>query len=333
MKLSSGLVLITSYLYLSLSPNALAAEGEQGFMAWLKDLRVEASAAGISQLTLESALADLSAPLPRVLELDRRQPESTQSLADYLASRVSDKRIANGRSRLSDYPTWLGRVEGRYGVPRRIIVALWGIESNYGQNTGSFAVIPALATLAYDGRRSTFFRKELLQALRILDAGHIPLAQMNGSWAGAMGQCQFMPTSFARFAVDGNGDGRRDIWTSVPDVLASTANYLNQAGWKEGQTWGRPVRLPKKFDASRIGLNTRLPLSRWQALGVRQTNGRALPGRTLQASLIRPDGPGTQAYLVYDNFRVILAWNNSKAFGVAVGTLSDRLAAKKSKPR
>jgi len=333
MKSTSSLVLITTCFYLLLTANVLAVEGEPGFGVWLNGLRQEARAAGISQPILESALANLTGPLPRVLELDRKQPESTQSLADYLATRVSDKRITNGHIRLSEYPTWLGRVERKYGVPRRIIVALWGIESNYGQNTGGFAVIPALATLAYDGRRGGYFRKELIEALRILDAGHIPLAQMNGSWAGAMGQCQFMPSSFRRFAVDANGDGRIDIWTSEADVLASTANYLNQAGWKEGQTWGRPVKLPKKFDPSRIGLNTRLPLSRWQALGVRQTNGSALPGRTLQASLIRPDGPGTQAYLVYDNFRVLLAWNNSKSFAVAVGTLSDRLGAKGKKHR
>ena len=333
MQSTAALVLITSCFYSLLTTHVLAAEEDPGFRLWLDSLRQEALGAGISQPVLDSALGNLTEPLPRVLELDRKQPESTQSLADYLASRVSDKRIANGRSMLSEYPTWLGRVESENGVARRIIVALWGIESNYGQNTGGFGVVPALATLAYDGRRGEYFRKELLEALRILDAGHIPLEQMNGSWAGAMGQCQFMPSSFRRFAVDGNGDGRKDIWTSVPDVLASTANYLNQAGWQQGQTWGRPVRLPKKFETSRIGLDTRLPLSRWQTLGVRQINGSALPGRSLQASLIRPDGPGTQAYLVYDNFRVILAWNKSTAFAVAVGTLSDRLATKTGKGR
>lgn len=330
---SKFLVLITTCFYLLLSAHVQSAEEDPRFRIWLDSLRQEALGAGISQSVLDAALANLTGPLPRVLELDRRQPESTQSLADYLTTRLSDKRIANGRNMLSEYPTWLARVEAEYGVSRRIIVALWGIESNYGKNTGGFAVVPALATLAYDGRRGEYFRKELLEALRILDAGHIPLEQMNGSWAGAMGQCQFMPSSFRRFAVDGNGDGRRDIWTSVPDVLASTANYLKQAGWQQGQTWGRPVRLPKNFDTSRIGLNTRLPLSRWQALGVRQTNGSALPGRTLQASLIRPDGPGTQAYLVYDNFRVLLAWNKSSAFAVAVGTLSDRLVTKAGQGR
>ncbi|MHB1398968.1 MAG: lytic murein transglycosylase [Trichloromonadaceae bacterium] len=328
-----SLVVITTCFFLLLTANVLAAEEDPGFRIWLDGLRQEAFGAGISQAVLDSALANLTGPLPRVLELDRKQPESTQTLADYLTTRVSDTRIANGRRMLSEYPTWLGRVERQYGVSRRIIVALWGIESNYGRNTGGFAVIPALATLAYDGRRGAYFRTELLEALRILDAGHIPLEQMNGSWAGAMGQCQFMPSSFRRFAVDGNGDGRKDIWTSVPDVLASTANYLNQAGWQQGQTWGRPVKLPKKFDDSRIGLHTRLPLSRWQALGVRQSNGSALPGRTLQASLIRPDGPGTQAYLVYENFRVLLAWNRSSAFAVTVGTLADRLATQDSKGR
>lgn len=309
------------------------AEGSADFDLWREGVRVEARASGISEATLQSALATVQHPLARVLELDRKQPESTQSMTDYLATRVSEKRVAKGRDQLRGYPTWLGRVEGKYQVPRRVIVALWGMESNYGETMGSFPVIPALATLAYDGRRSDFFRKELFHALRILDQGHIPLPQMLGSWAGAMGQCQFMPSSFQRFAVDANGDGRRDIWSSVPDVLASTANYLRQAGWQAGQTWGRPVRLPKKFDRSLVGLKTQMPLARWQALGVRQTNGAALPGRTLQASLIQPDGPGTQAYLVYANFRVILAWNNSQAFAVAVGTLSDRLGAQAKKIR
>ena len=310
-----------------------AAAGSADFDLWLDGVRMEAQAAGISESTIHSALATVQQPLPRVLELDRKQPESTQTLAAYLASRVSPNRVANGRSMLGAYPTWLGKAEAQYQVPRRVLVALWGMESNYGEQMGSFPVIAALATLAYDGRRSEFFRQELFHALRILDAGHIPLPQMLGSWAGAMGQCQFMPSSFQRFAVDANGDGRRDIWSSIPDVLGSTANYLNQAGWKPGQTWGRPVRLPKKFDRSLLGLKTRKSLARWQALGVRQTNGAPLPGRTLQASLIQPDGPGSQAYLVYENFRVILAWNNSQAFAVAVGTLSDQLAGKGKKRR
>lgn len=291
--------------------------------------RTEAAAGGISQQTLEKALAGIEEPLPKVIDLDRKQPEFTQTVENYVAIRVSDQRITEGRRMLRRYPTWLGRVEDRHRVQRRFIVALWGIETNYGNHTGGFPVIEALVSLAYDGRRSAYFRRELLDALQIVDAGHIPLRRMKGSWAGAMGQCQFMPSVFRRHAVDADGDHRRDIWTSVPDVLASAANYLAAAGWKDDQTWGRPVRLPKEFDSSLAGLETRLPLGKWQALGVRRMNGYALPRRNLEASLIIPDGPGSQAYLVYDNFRVLRVWNKSNAFALAVGLLSDRLAGRK----
>ncbi len=275
---------------------------------------------------MNAALANLEEPEPRVIELDQKQPEQTQSLEDYVAARVSQKRIAEGRLMLQRYPTWLGRIERRYQVQRRFIVALWGIESSYGRHTGDISVIQALATLAYDGRRGDYFRKELLEALKILDAGHVSLSRMQGSWAGAMGPFQFMPSSYRHYAVDGDGDGRIDLWGSVPDALASAANYLAKAGWQDDQTWGRPVKLPKKIDAALIGLETSLPLSRWQAIGVRRSNGRALPRRNLQASLIIPDGPSGPAYLVYDNFRVLRRWNRSNAFAVAVGTLADSYA-------
>ncbi len=327
---SSLILMITSVCWL-FATSAPAKDTENDFAVWLENLRLEARSAGVSQETLEAALADVKQPLPRVIDLDRNQPEFTQSLEDYVSARVSKKRIANGRRMMSRYPTWLGRVERKYEVQRRFIVALWGIETNYGEHTGSFPVIQSLVTLAQDGRRSSYFRKELLEALHVLDAGHIRLKRMKGSWAGAMGQCQFMPSSFRRYAADADGDGRIDIWNTVPDVLASAANYLKQAGWQDDQTWGRPVKLPEKFDFSLVGLKTRLPLSRWQSLGVRRSNGSALPSRDLDASLIMPDGPGGPAYLVYDNFRVLLAWNKSNAFAVAVGTLSDRFAAKRKK--
>ena len=329
MKSVSSLVLVIINVCWLFATSAPAKDTEKDFAAWLENLRVEARSAGISQETLEEAMADIEAPLPRVIDLDRKQPEFTLSLEDYVATRVSEKRIADGRRMMSRYPTWLGRVEQKYGVQRRFIVALWGIETNYGEHTGSFPVIQSLVTLAYDDRRSAYFRKELLDALRILDAGHIPLKRMKGSWAGAMGQCQFMPSSFRHYAVDADGDRRIDIWNSVPDVLASAANYLARIGWKDGQTWGRAVTLPAKFDLSLVGLETRLPLSRWQSLGVRRNNGSALPRRDLDTSLIMPDGPGGPAYLVYDNFRVLLAWNRSNSFAVAVGTLSDRIAAQR----
>ena len=328
MKWFGFLLLPLTVLLCLLLPAARAEQPRQDFAAWLDDLRAEARAAGISQKTLDAALQDVAAPLPRVIESDRNQPEKTETLADYVAARVSKSRIDGGRRMLRRYPTWLGRVERRYGVQRRYIVALWGIETRYGKYPGELPVIPALVTLAYDQRRGAYFRRELLEALRILDAGHISLQRMRGSWAGAMGQCQFMPSAFRRFAVDADGDGRIDIWNSVPDVLASIANYLAHTGWQDDQIWGRPVRLPKSFDPTRAGLATRLPLSRWQALGVRRHNGRSLPRRHLKASLLLADDSGP-AYLVYDNFRGLLAWNRANAFAVAVGTLAERIGRPK----
>jgi membrane-bound lytic murein transglycosylase B len=324
--------IITCICLLS-ATGAPAMGAENDFAVWLDELRTEAISAGISPKTVEAALADMAAPLPKVIELDRTQPESTQALADYVADRVNEKRIINGYRMLNRYPTWLGRVEGEYGVRRRFLVALWGIESSYGEHAGGYPVIRSLVTLAHDGRRAAYFRRELLDALRILDAGHISLKDLKGSWAGAMGQCQFMPSSFLRYAVDADGDGRIDIWNSVPDVLASTANYLARVGWQDGQTWGRPVLVPESFDFGLAGLEKSLPLRGWQALGVRRMSGKALPRRDLDASLILPAGPGGSAYLVYGNFRALLAWNRSKAFAVAVGTLADRLAAQQEKDK
>ena len=300
-----------------------AAEQAEEFSAWLEGLRREALSQGISAATVNQALADI-APLPRVIELDCSQPELLQTLPEYLAARVTATRVNEGKRMLRRFPTWLGRSERNYRVQRRFIVALWGIETNYGLFTGGFPVIPALATLAHDGRRSSYFRGELLTLLQLLDQGRLQLDQLEGSWAGAMGQCQFMPSSFHRFAVDADGE-EVNLWTSVPDVFASTANYLKQSGWKDDQTWGREVRLPKNFAVSLAGLEKRLPLSQWQALGIRRSNGRDLPRRNIEASLIMPDGADGPAYLVYDNFRVLLSWNRSEAFAVAVGTLADRL--------
>jgi len=319
-------LLLTGCIFALATP-AGAAEKGQIFRTWLTELRAEARAAGISQQTIDKALATVRKPRKQVIRLDRNQPEFKQSLKTYVATRINDRRVAIGRTMLRRYPTWLGRVEQRYGVQRRFILALWGIETGYGENSGNFPVIRSLATLAYDGRRADYFRGELIEALRILDAGHVHLARMKGSWAGAMGQCQFMPSAFRDFAVDADRSGRIDIWGSVPDVLGSIANYLSRSGWQDDQTWGREVKLPKGFDFSVTGLETRLPLSRWQALGVRRSNGRALPRREIDASLILPDGPKGPAYLVYDNFRVLRRWNRSNAFAVAVGTLADRIAA------
>jgi membrane-bound lytic murein transglycosylase B len=206
-----------------------------------------------------------------------------------------------------------------------MIVALWGIESNFGGNTGGFDVIPSLATLAYDGRRAAFFRRELLAALRALDDEKIDSSLMRGSWAGAMGQCQFMPTTYLRHAVDHDGDGRRDIWDNEADVFASIANYLVAEGWQGGRIWGREVRLKRPLPPEEIGLENRRGLAEWSKKGVQTPGGRPLPVAAMEASLIQPDGPGGRSFLVYDNFRALMRWNRSTYFAVSAGLLADRL--------
>lgn len=303
--------------------SALAAEGFAGF---LDGVRSEARARGLKEATISSALDGL-APIERVVELDRRQPEFTLTFDQYMRRVVSTQRVEKGRARLAEHRGILDRVARAYRVQPRFIVALWGIETDFGRVRGSFPIIAALATLAYDGRRSRYFRKELFNALTIIDQGHISARAMIGSWAGAMGQNQFMPSSFLRYAVDHDGDGRRDIWTNRADVFASTANYLREVGWRDDQTWGRPVRLPSGFDPELLGLKTRKGLAAWQKLGVRRADGTDLPGRNLAASILRP-GEGGPPFAVYDNYRAILKWNRSHLFAVAVGSLADRIAGK-----
>jgi len=295
------------------------------FEQWLADLRAEAARQGIGPATLDRALAGVQ-PIPRVVELDRRQPESRQTFRQYLDRTVPSSRVTAGRRLVATHRQLLEEIGARYGVPPSVIVALWGIESDYGRHTGGYGIVPALATLAYEGRRGSFFRQELLAALQILEKEQIGVESFRGSWAGAMGQCQFMPSSFAEFAVDHDGDGRRDIWSSPADVFASTANYLVKAGWETHRTWGRVVVLPGGFDTSLAGLATKKPLGEWQQLGVRRVGGGKLPEvADVSAALILPDGPGGPAYLVYKNFEVLLAWNRSTYFATAVGLLSDRI--------
>jgi membrane-bound lytic murein transglycosylase B len=306
-----------------LSP-ALVLANPQDFPGWLEGVRAEARASGISESTISLALSGL-APLPRVIELDRNQPESTLRFEEYLARVVSEKRVEQGRALMAENAELLQQVSQRFGVQPRFIVALWGVESDYGRLTGEFNVVAALATLAYDGRRSAYFRKELLQALRIVDAGHISATAMTGSWAGAMGQNQFMPSSFLDFAVDFDGDGRRDIWSSRADVFASIANYLARTGWNGAESWGRQVRLPAGFDQNLITLDQRRSLEEWSRLGVTLADGGALPASGVGVSLAQPAGRGGAVYLVNDNYRTILRWNRSLYFATAVGHLADRL--------
>jgi membrane-bound lytic murein transglycosylase B len=322
--ITSGIFFLVALLFAAVGPDNVSATSPT-FSQWLDALRHDAVAAGISAATVDNALSGLHEPKKKVLHHDRNQPEKKATLSQYMAGKINRTRIEHGQTMLERYPTWLGRIEDRYGVPRRYLVALWGIETHYGAYPGNFPVIQSLATLAYDSRRSSYFRQELLKALQILDEGHVSLARMKGSWAGAMGQCQFMPSSFYHFGADGNGDGRIDIWGTVPDVMASIANYLHKVGWKSGQSWGRQVHIPSGLDEKLIGLKNNLPLSQWQRYGVRLTTGASLPTTELRASLIAPEGLHGPTYLVYDNFRALLRWNRSHLFALTVGSLADQL--------
>lgn len=302
-----------------------AATAQDSFETWLAALRADARGLGISDSTLDAAFAGIS-PIPRVIELDRDQPEFTQTFWSYLGKRVNDTRIRRGRELLKRHAGLLRQIQSRYGVQARFLVAFWGLETNFGDYMGTFPVVGSLATLAYDPRRSDFFRTELLNALKILEDGHITPTKMEGSWAGAMGQPQFMPSTFVRFAVDHDGDGRRDIWGSLPDVFASASNYLSRSGWQRGETWGREVTLSGSFDFDLSGLNARKSLADWQRLGVRRADGSDLPQVAgMQASLILPAGHRGPAFLVYQNFRTIMVWNRSILYALAVGHLADRL--------
>ena len=303
------------------------AAADPAFDAWLEGVRKEARERGLKESTIESALSDI-APIKRVVELDRRQPEFKLTLDRYLSRVVSKARIEKGRARLAEHGQLLRKVSAKYNVQPRFIVALWGIETDFGRYLGGFPVIPALASLAYDGRRSAYFRKELFNALTVIDQGHIAARDMMGSWAGAMGQNQFMPSSFLRYAVDYDGDGRRDIWGTLGDIFASSANYLSKVGWRGDQTWGRRVRLPNGFDRALVGLKIRKGLRDWQGLGVRRPDGRDLPTRNLRSSILELGGANGAAYVVYDNFRSILRWNRSNLFATAVGTLADRIGGR-----
>jgi membrane-bound lytic murein transglycosylase B len=297
------------------------------FRTWVRALRREAMSRGISARTFDAAMAEVPQPVERVLELDRRQPEQTLTFPEYLARVVTPQRIETGIARYRENLALLNRVAAQYNVQPRFIVALWGIESGYGQFTGGFNVFAALATLAYDGRRASFFRDELLKALRIAERNRVAPRTMRGSWAGAMGQCQFMPSSYLNFAVDFDGDGRADIWQSLPDVFASIANYLARSGWRGDETWGREVVLPPGFDPNQIEYTriTRSP-AEWQAMGVRRADGGPMPEGP-PAGLVQPDGDGGPTFFAYPNFRVIMRWNRSFRFAIAAGTLADSIAA------
>ncbi|GAB1478002.1 lytic murein transglycosylase [Paracoccaceae bacterium] len=298
---------------------------QQGLDAWVREFRGRALAAGLSPAAFQDGMAGVTF-LPKVIERDRRQDEFTKAIWDYLDKAISEDRIALGRKALREQAAVLDRIEATYGVDREAVVAIWGLESSYGAVRGDVPTISALTTLAYDGRRGAFFEGELTEALRILQGGHVTPGAMLGSWAGAMGHTQFMPSSWARLAVDFDGDGKRNIWGDDPaDALASTAAYLAKAGWKMGAPWGREVRLPKGFDYLLAGPRTQKPLGYWAGLGVTDATGGALTGDDW-ASLLLPAGAGGPAFLIFDNFAAIETYNLADSYVIAVGHLADRLA-------
>jgi len=315
--------------------NPSSAPVLQSYPVWLQGVREEALARGISAPTVAAALTEVT-PVDQILNRDRSQAEFKESLDEYLARRVGVATVRLGRTMRDTHAGVLAPVAAQYKVPAHVLVAVWGLESSFGRFSGVRPLIPTLATLAYDNRRGVMFRAQLFDALTILDAGYIELARLKGSWAGAMGQPQFMPSSYLKYAVDFDADGRRDIWASTADVFASIGNYLARNGWNPGQTWGRPVTLPP--DAAALGttavartagcrasreMSEPRPLEAWRAAGVRTADGSALPNAEVTASLLRTDAG---AFLVYPNYEALLSYNCAHAYAMAVARLADRIA-------
>ncbi|WP_265501923.1 lytic murein transglycosylase [Paracoccus beibuensis] len=297
---------------------------EAGLQRFVQSFRSRALSSGVSAGTYDNAMR-LARYNPDVIRLDRKQAEFSRPVWLYLDSAVSDSRIETGRQKNAQLARTLSAIEARYGVPREIVLAVWGMESNFGANRGKMQIIPSLATLAYDGRRGEMFQSQLIAALRILQAGDTDPEHMLGSWAGAMGHTQFMPTSYLEYAVDFTGDGRRDIWSEDPtDALASTAAYLARNGWQAGQPWGAEVQLPANFNMSLIGKGTRR--SDWSSLGVRRIGGGAMPGGS--GSIIMPAGARGPAFFIGDNFRSLLRYNNSDNYALGVAFLGERIAGR-----
>ncbi|MFZ3221060.1 MAG: lytic murein transglycosylase [Rhodoferax sp.] len=303
-------------------------EHSQKFARWVAEFSTRARAAGIDEATLHSAF-DTVRFVPSAIASDRAQPEFTRPVWDYLDSAVSPQRIARGQAKLQQLRSAgnvnVDAIAARYGVPAEVLVAIWGLESSYGNFVGDIPTIDALATLGFEGRREEWARCQLLAALKILQNHDINRAQMLGSWAGAMGQTQFLPTAFLAYAVDADGDGRRDIWSSVPDVMASTANFLARSGWQTGQPWGLEVRLPPGFDYTRADAEVRQPSAQWALEGVQTLDGAPLPA-LLESSILLPAGARGPAFLVGPNFRTILRYNNATSYALAIHLLAQRLA-------
>ncbi len=302
----------------------VAAKGQTGFAAWVKSFRARARAQGITDATLDASLKGIEYDAD-VVAKDRNQSEFTKQLWEYLDSAVSDTRIKNGKTALRQNRRLLDKIEATYGVEKEVVVAVWGLESAYGTFRGDVPIIQALATLAYDGRRGRFFEQQLIAALKIIQSGDVKPRKMTGSWAGAMGHTQFIPTSYLSYAVDFTGDGKRNIWADNPaDALASTAAYLKRFGWTFGQPWGMEVKLPKGFDYTQTTERIKKPVATWMAAGVRDIHGKKIPNHG-RASILLPAGAQGAALMIFDNFHVIEKYNTADAYVIGVGHLADRI--------
>jgi membrane-bound lytic murein transglycosylase B len=311
---------------------------EKGFADYVVSLKAEALAKGFSQNLIDESFANVKFH-KRAVKADRSQPENVETLDTYLPKRVPKWKVDKARALYKEHFNLLNEIGIKYQVQPRFIVALWGLETNFGKFTGGYNVVSALSTLAYEGRREVFFKKQLMAALTILNEGHISSDNMKGSWAGAMGQNQFMPTSFLSYAVDGDGDGKKDIWQNQADVFSSMANYLQKEGWNDELTWGRQVKLPENFDYTlaipkntgsrkkwlKAWAKTEKTLAQWQALGIRRADGTNLPSVDIKAALVFPDDKNGRVYLAYDNYKSLMHWNLSYYFVSSVGHLSDRI--------
>jgi len=311
---------------------------EAGFSDYVVELKAEALSKGFSQTLIDESFAQVKFH-KRAVKSDRSQPEKVETLDTYLPKRVPKWKVDKARALYKKHQVLLTTIAEKYNVQPRFIVALWGLETNFGKFTGGYNVVSALSTLAYEGRREAFFKKQLFAALTILNEGHISSKKMKGSWAGAMGQNQFMPTSFLAYAVDGDGDGKKDIWTNPADVFSSMANYLQKEGWDNELTWGRQVKLPSNFDISlaipkntgsrknwlKAWAKTEKSLSQWQDLGVRRSDGTNLPNVDIKAALVFPDDEHGRVYLAYNNYKSLMHWNLSYYFVSSVGHLSDHI--------
>ena len=293
------------------------------FEDFLGNVRQIAIEQGVSKSTIDKAFFELSPNLD-ILEADRKQAEFSQNFWHYINKRVNQTRLNNGYDTLKQNTSLLNKVSQKYGVPNYILVSFLGLESNYGNYTGKLSLIQSLATLAFDPRRSDFFTRELVTLLKLIDKGKIPI-DAKGSWAGAMGAVQFMPSNVQAYAVDADKDGIVDLWNSQEDIYSSAANFLKHLGWKKGQKWGREVTIPKNFDYRLTGLQNKKKVTDWGSLGIRKANGSALPNSSMEGSLIVPMGHRGPAFLVYQNFSVILGWNRSQLYALSVGYLGDRI--------